>query len=119
MISDTAHTEKQYEQTHNFATLSRTLANYLKTQIEISSLAEEAKAIYLKSLDHLEWYSIAIITQNTDRKLSILNLQYIICFIIGMHPCDIAILFKIDVNSVYSTRYRIKKKIGRQEWLPF
>lgn len=118
MIPEENKTEA-IEQTHRFATLSRTLVNYLKTQLDISNLNEQSKAIYAKSFDQLEWNSIAVIIQNAEGKLSILNMQYIICFIIGMYPNDIARLFKVDVNSVYSTRYRIKKKIGRQEWLPF
>lgn len=46
-----------------------------------------------------------------DDKTTATDLKYIICFFIGMSARDISRLFNIETNSVYTVRYRIRKKL--------
>jgi len=39
-------------------------------------------------------------------------MKYIICFAIEMEVQDMSLLFNVEPASIYTVRYRIKKKFG-------
>jgi len=45
-------------------------------------------------------------------KISNMDMKYIICFAIDMEVQDMSLLFNVEPASIYTVRYRIKKKFG-------
>lgn len=59
------------------------------------------------------------IVSHAEKPLSLVDKRYILCFIAGLKPTEIATLFNVEPASIYTVRYRIKKKFPNGYPLPF
>lgn len=98
------------------ATLRKQLAENLQLA---NTFDEPTKANYLARIENLNYEEIEKLAAQASQKLTSLDIKYIICFMIGMSTEDIAMLFSISNDSVYSVRHRIRKKFNKNTALPF
>ena len=59
------------------------------------------------------------IVSHAEKPLSLVDKRYMLCFIAGLKPAEIATLFNVEPASIYTVRYRIKKKFPNGYPLPF
>jgi len=71
-----------------------------------------AKKEYGRKIRQFGKPSIDTLITKDEGSLSITHIKYCICFAIGMEISEIADCFSIEPQSVYMTRYRLKKKFG-------
>lgn len=95
---------------------SRKIANKLKEEINI--LGKDAAA-YQQKLEQLPFENIEVTFANAQEKLSTMDKKYILCFMSGMDVPTIAQLFNVTPPSVYTVRYRIRKKYPKNYELVF
>ena len=98
------------------ATLRKQMAENLQLA---NTFDEPTKANYLARIENLNYEEIEKLAAQASQKLTSLDIKYIICFMIGMSTEDIAMLFSISNDSVYSVRHRIRKKFNKNTALPF
>lgn len=60
---------------------------------------------------------IAAIAASASRPLSAIDKKYLLCFMSGLKADNIAALFNIEPESVYTVRYRLKKKFSNKNML--
>ena len=72
-------------------------------------LGQDADAFSSK-LQQLPFEKIEIMFADALEKLSTMDKKYILCFMVGMEVPTISLLFNVTAASVYTVRYRIKKK---------
>ncbi len=75
-----------------------------------TGIADENKKRYLFALNEINYDALDCIAAEINHRITDLDKYYIICFIIEMNVEDIALLLHVEANTVYSVRYRIKKK---------
>lgn len=71
-----------------------------------------------KAFDSVNIELLSELLNSNIAKLSTIDKRYIICFIADMNVHDIANMFNIDSTSVYTAKYRLKKKFPADK-LPF
>lgn len=59
------------------------------------------------------------IVSHAEKPLTLVDKRYMLCFIASLKPAEIATLFNIEPASIYTVRYRIKKKFPNGYPLPF
>ena len=59
------------------------------------------------------------IVSHAEKPLTLVDKRYMLCFITGLKPAEIATLFNVEPASIYTVRYRIKKKFPNGYPLPF
>ena len=59
------------------------------------------------------------IVSHAEKPLTLVDKRYMLCFIAGLKPAEIATLFNVEPASIYTVRYRIKKKFPNGYPLPF
>lgn len=72
----------------------------------------------IKALKATDAAKTAAIVESAPKQLSAIDKKYIICFMAGLNAEEIARLFNIETESVYTVRYRIRKKFGGRDILP-
>ncbi len=86
---------------------SQKIANKLNDELGV--LGQDADAFSSK-LQQLPFEKIEIMFADALEKLSTMDKKYILCFMVGMEVPTISLLFNVTAASVYTVRYRIKKK---------
>lgn len=92
--------------------VTNVVVNMLKDYVQVSILPQEVKEKYIHGFDQLNIDELNAFLGNTSAKITTMDLKYICCFYIQMETRDIATLFHIEVSSVNTVRYRLRKKIG-------
>lgn len=88
------------------------IAGSLQRDISCSSISDERKSLYGRKLASIvEDDSVLEALCLYNDKTTITDVKYLLCFFIGMSVIDISRLFNIETNSVYTVRYRIRKKL--------
>lgn len=99
---------------------SQTVINHIIEKVRLSSALDEiVKYNYITLLEKLKPEQIDHTIGTATQNLTSLDIKYIISFMIGMTTEDIAHLFSISTDSVYSVRHRIRKKFSKKANLPF
>ncbi len=88
------------------------LVGKLSSSIASAILDDEQKQIFLHRLSVVDSdpHFMALV-DSISGMISSTDLKYILCFYIQMPPHDIATVFNVDIHSVYTARYRIRKKL--------
>ena len=94
----------------------------IKNLVELISdagLEKSRKDVYIKKISNMniEIWEQACLT--TEKKISSMDMKYIICFSIEMNAKDISILFNVEPASVRTARYRIRKKLENKDTFGF
>jgi hypothetical protein len=78
-----------------------------------SVIETSIKKAYLKRLSKLDFKMFKTIFQDTKVKITNKDIKYMICFIADMEEKDVSLIFDIELASVYTVRYRIRKKFAK------
>lgn len=89
---------------------SKSLVTKLIERISVSIIEEQDKDVYIKRLSSVNVDDLESIFVSASEKLTSMDLKYIVCFFVDIDPKDIALIFNVEQSSVYTVRYRIKKK---------
>ncbi len=81
-----------------------------------SIIKDDYKKIYLERLAKLSPQLFYPVCQNANVKITAMDMKYIICFSADMCGKDISLLFNVAPATVYTVRYRIKKKYAAENW---
>ena len=73
-------------------------------------LDDGAKSRYLEKLDGLNVAELDGVFAPARDKMTQMDLKYTVCFYAGMETSDIAAMMNVEQASVYTVRYRLKKK---------
>ena len=88
------------------------IAGSLVRDINCSSISDEMRDLYGRKLASIvEDDSVLAALCLYNDKITVTDIKYLLCFFVGMSATDISILFNIEINSVYTVRYRIRKKL--------
>jgi len=79
-----------------------------------SIIEKDIKKTYLERLAKLDHKLFESIYQNTNVKITGMDMKYIICFAIDMDGKDISLIFNVEPASVITVRYRIRKKCAKE-----
>ena len=88
------------------------LINNLIERISGSVIEKNKKDMYIRQLSNINSEILEQVYLNAEKKISGLDMKYIICFVTEMNVKDISLLFNIEPASVLTARYRIRKKFG-------
>jgi len=91
----------------------------LRVQIASSSIPAEHKENLLFRLAGLDIAQLKALCAMPEKSISPTNFRYILLFLINADVQDIAVLFHVEMASVYTVRYRIRKLFPQQIILPF
>lgn len=82
----------------------------LRIAVSTSHLTEEQKQLYGEKLGAVSVESLTALFATAREPLTAIDKKYILCFVAGIPIQGIADLFNIETSSVYTVRYRIRKK---------
>ena len=94
---------------HDGLTALQLLANNLIKQLQLLPTTCAYKTQSINHLQALDWENLAQLCAQGSR-LTNMDKRYILCFSAGMSVGEIADLFHIEPASVYTVRYRLRKK---------
>ena len=93
------------------------VAEQVKLLIEESVFPKDKKIKYIGNIADMSLEIVEKINASSIEKLSMMDLKYVICFMIDMNVKDIGLLFNIYPDSVRKVHYRIRKKIGKNSYI--
>lgn len=82
----------------------------VRQQVESSELPTNVQERYLNAIAHFDKRRFEEVRNMAKRTLTESDKRYMICFIVGMSITDIATVFHVEPTSLYTMKYRIKKK---------
>lgn len=85
--------------------------------ISKSLIEDERKNAYIASLIILNTSVLEQAYALSEKRITNLDMRYLICFVIDMKVKDISLLFNIEPATVRTVRYRIRKKFGNDNQL--
>lgn len=98
---------------------TKTIVDKIAEMISKSTLRKRDKELYITKLSELDIDMMEQGYLTATEKISNMDMKYLICFAIEMETSDISILFNIAPNSIYTVRYRIRKKFGEKNTFQF
>lgn len=78
--------------------------------VEHSLLDAETKQLYAGKLLSLDTDEMEKLFLPVGDKMTSMDMKYILCFYVDMDAKDIGLMFNVEAASVYTVRYRIRKK---------
>lgn len=100
-------------------TASQGLVDKLKITIVNSSLTPPQKERYIANLNAIDFARAAAIFSSARDTLTQMDRRYILCFLADIAITDLGTIFNVETASIYTVRYRIKKKFSKDITLPF
>ena len=92
-------------------TVIAAMANKIIDMILHAPLEPDLKENYCTKLSGLASdEGLIMIFLSCDCKITPMDMKYILCFYIDMMVRDISLTFNVEVASIYTVRYRIRKK---------
>lgn len=83
------------------------------------ALSEQDRSATIARVQSVDVALLEQLSSHSARPLTVTNLLYIICFLAGLETQLIAVLFAIEVATVYSVRYRLRAYFSSCAILPF
>ena len=105
--AELTHIKQQLEQKP-----TKAMADKLSDWVSKSPMRRTNKDNYLRQLSELDVEMLERGFLSARDKISNMDMKYIICFAIDMEVQDMSLLFNVEPASIYTVRYRIKKKFG-------
>ena len=94
------------------------LADNLIKQLQQMPVSCAYKSQSISHLQALNWENLAQLCTRGNR-LTNMDKRYMLCFAAGMSVEDVADLFHIEPASVYTVRYRLRKKFPADSMFPY
>jgi hypothetical protein len=98
---------------------TKAMIEKLTDWISKSVIKKTKKHAYIQQLSELDIDMLECGYLSANGKISNMDMKYIICFAINMEVQDMSLLFNVDTNSIYTVRYRIKKKFNDKNIFKF
>ena len=98
--------------------INKPIKNAVDTISELiarSKINEDNKIKYLERLSKLDLSLIEDAYKTSKEKITDMDIKYIICIAADLDVKDIGLLFNVEEYSVYTIRYRIKKKFAKED----
>ena len=83
--------------------------------ISASHIREDEKKSYHDRLSKIDFQLLEIAYKTSIVKISGKDMKYLICFAADIDANDVCRLFKVKRESVYTARYRIRKKFAKND----
>ncbi len=83
-------------------------------QVEQSQLPNSLKERYLEALKEFNGEKMEEVRTMSHKALTPSDIRYMICFSVGMNASDIASIYNVEPSSIYTMRYRLRKKFPRE-----
>ena len=96
---------------------SATQAQHLTLLAVVKGLMNDFP-IAADALDRVDLTLLENIISQSTQPLTLIDKRYLVCFLAGLKANDIASLFHVEPASVYTVRYRLKKKFPKTTQLP-
>jgi len=93
----------------------KSVVNAISMEISKSKIKEEKKEKYLERLSNLDLHLLDSAYTDSKAKITEMDMKYIICIAADIDVKDIGLLFNIEPESVYTMRYRVKKKFAEND----
>jgi hypothetical protein len=81
--------------------------------ISVSIIGKNDKQTYFQRLSNIDTKLLEAAYQTSQASITGMDMKYIICFAADIEVKDISLLFNIEPASVYTVRYRIRKKFAK------
>lgn len=88
-------------------------------RVNTSSLSVKEKNLVIERIRGVDVALLEGVCKQSLRPLTTTNLLYIICFFAGIETKIIALIFAIELGTVYSVRYRLRAYFSSNVILPF
>ncbi|MCQ2315983.1 MAG: hypothetical protein MJZ85_04770 [Bacteroidales bacterium] len=95
----------------NLSTCAKVTENAKHTSLQL--LADQL------NIDNVDLAQLDELMKKATKPLTVVDKKYMICFLAGEKVQQIADRFIVEPASVYTVRYRLKKKFPKDEPLPF
>ncbi len=86
----------------------------VKEKVNRSSINERMKSHYLLILSRFDYARFEEIRKMSSKHITNIDTRYMICFSVGISTSDIAKIFDVEQASVYTMRYRLRKKFPEE-----
>ena len=83
--------------------------------ITISNIGKDEKKAYIERLSKIDAKLLEKAYQTSKVKIFGRDMKYIICFAADIAAKDVCLLFNVERESVYTARYRIRKKFAKND----
>ena len=93
----------------------KNIVDTIALMVSKSLIDKDNKKAYLERLSKLDFQMFENTFKTSKAKITDVDRKYIICFAANIDPKDISLLFNVEPTSVYTVRYRIKKKLTTLE----
>ncbi len=87
----------------------------VQEKVRMSSIDERMKKHYLLILSRFDYIRFEEIRKMSSKHITNIDTRYMICFSVGISTSDIAKIFKVAKASVYTMRYRLRKKFPNEK----
>jgi hypothetical protein len=75
------------------------------------------KNAYIEQLYLLDYDALMQVYLSAVKRLTDADMRYVVCFLTSMDENDIHLIFNVELPSVYSAHYRIRKKFRDEDLL--
>lgn len=90
----------------------KAIVNKLEDVISSSQIVPECKAFYQEKLARLcKNDNLQEILNLAENRITPTDMKYLLCFYMNMEVQHISQMFNIEISSVYTVRYRLRKKL--------
>ena len=93
----------------------RNVIDNIAQVISASNIEKDDKKAYLERLMKVDTKLLEMAYQASMVKITGKEMKYIICFVADIDVKDISLLFNVEPASVYTVRYRIRKKFAKND----
>ncbi|MDL2254655.1 tetratricopeptide repeat protein [Bacteroidales bacterium OttesenSCG-928-J16] len=98
---------------------TQSMAQKIQEMVSKSLIDNYQKKEYLEKLSNLDIDMLEQGYLTADEKVTNMDMKYIICFAADMDVKDVSLIFNVEPASVYTVRYRIKKKFQGKNTFKF
>ncbi|MDR0835373.1 MAG: hypothetical protein LBN11_02180, partial [Tannerella sp.] len=98
---------------------TKAMISKLSEWISKSVMEKTKKNAYIQQLSELDIDMLEHGYLAADEKITNMDMKYIICFAIDMDTKDMCLLFNVELPSIHTVRYRIKKKFSNKNTFKF
>jgi hypothetical protein len=107
--------QNELEQTHNLKQHVEVVVGKITQLIADAVIERETKKGYLDRLANIDKQWLRSAYQTSNGKLSNMDMKYLICFLAEIDENDISLIFNVNPASIYTVRYRIKKRFAKDD----
>ncbi len=86
----------------------------VKNLVLHSTLSSTLKDRALRALTEFDENRFEEIRKMSDKSITASDVRYMICFSVGMCVTDVATIFQVAPTSIYTMRYRLRKKFPQE-----